>query len=105
MCDDGEQNTLHLWEINNPYGNKSILEEVKACTLEGRLKKISVCCLSMARECLYIGTEGGHIYVLDLISFELKDHVIYQDIVMQRYILCFCFFIPFLNVIQQINTL
>eukprot|EP00111_Clytia_hemisphaerica_P008566 TCONS_00025019-protein len=83
VCDDGEQNTLHLWEINNPYGSKSILEEVKACTLEGRLKKISVCCLSMAKECLYIGTEGGHIYVLDLISFELKDHVIYQDIVMQ----------------------
>ena len=87
MCDDGEQNTLHLWEINNPYGNRSILEEVKACTLEGRLKKISVCCLSTAKECLYIGTEGGHIYVLDLISFELKDHVIYQDIVMQRYVL------------------
>lgn len=83
VCDDGEINTLHLWEINNPYGNKSILEEEKACTLEGRLKKISVCCLSMAKECLYIGTEGGHIYVLDLISFELKDHVIYQDIVMQ----------------------
>lgn len=83
VCDDGEQNSLHLWEINNPYGQKSILEEVKACTLEGRLKKISVCCLSTARECLYIGTEGGHIYVLDLNSFELKDHVIYQDIIMQ----------------------
>ncbi len=50
-----------------------------------RLKKISVCCLSIERECLYIGTEGGHIYVLDLGSFGLKDHIIYQDIVMQRY--------------------
>jgi len=83
VCDDGEQNSLHLWEINNPYGKNSILEEVKACTLEGRLKKISVCCLSTSRECLYIGTEGGHIYTLDLKDFELKDHVIYQDIVMQ----------------------
>ena len=57
---------------------------MKCPILYFRLKKISVCCLSMERECLYIGTEGGHIYVLDLCSFGLKDHIIYQDIVMQR---------------------
>ena len=51
----------------------------------GRSSEKDLCLLSIhGRECLYIGTEGGHIYVLDLISFELKDHVIYQDIVMQR---------------------
>eukprot|EP00795_Rhopilema_esculentum_P009139 gene9139-16801_t len=82
VCDDGELNTLHLWEVSERDGS-SVMEEVKACTLEGRLKKISVCCLSMERECLYIGTEGGHIYLLDLCSFGLKDHIIYQDIVMQ----------------------
>ncbi|XP_012555599.1 lethal(2) giant larvae protein homolog 1 isoform X1 [Hydra vulgaris] len=81
VCDNGETNSLHLWEINTT-GEQSILEEVKACVIEGRLKKISVCFLSMARDCLYIGTEGGHIYVLDLSSFELREHVIYQDVVM-----------------------
>jgi len=83
VCNDGEVNTLHLWEVSQRDGS-SVMEEVKSCTLEGRLKKISVCCLSMERECLYIGTEGGHIYVLDLVSFGLKDHIIYQDVVMQN---------------------
>ena len=35
VCDDGEQNTIHLWEVNKKEG-KSVLEEVKTCTLEGR---------------------------------------------------------------------
>ena len=36
VCDDGEQNSIHLWEVNKKNG-KSVLEEVKTCTLEGRL--------------------------------------------------------------------
>lgn len=36
VCDDGEVNTIHLWEVNKKEG-KSVLEEVKTCTLEGRL--------------------------------------------------------------------
>lgn len=45
--------------------------------------QISICFLSNSRECLYIGTVDGHIHVLDLNSFELKDHVIYQDVIMK----------------------
>ncbi|KAM7448355.1 Lethal(2) giant larvae protein 1 [Porites harrisoni] len=82
VCDDGEQNTIHLWEVNKKEG-KSVLEEVKTCTLEGRLKKISVCCLSMKSNRLYLGTEGGNIYLLDINSFELQEYIIYQDVVMQ----------------------
>lgn len=82
VCDDGEQNTIHLWEVNKKEG-KSVLEEVKTCTLEGRLKKISVCCLSMKTNRLYLGTEGGNIYLLDINSFELQEYIIYQDVVMQ----------------------
>lgn len=50
-----------------------------------RLKKISVCRLSMNTNRLYLGTEGGNIYLLDINSFELQEYVIYQDVVMQRY--------------------
>lgn len=82
VCDDGEQNTIHLWEVNKKDG-KSVLEEVKTCTLEGRLKKISVCFLSMKTNRLYLGTEGGNIYLLDINSFELQEYIIYQDVVMQ----------------------
>lgn len=33
----------------------------------------------------YIGTEGGNILVMDVPKFELdNDHVIYQDVVMQK---------------------
>lgn len=51
-----------------------------------RLKKISVCSLSMKTNRLLLGTEGGNIYLLDINSFELQDYVIYQDVVMQRYL-------------------
>ncbi|XP_071953547.1 lethal(2) giant larvae protein homolog 1-like isoform X2 [Antedon mediterranea] len=80
LCDD---NTLHLWEVNIRDGN-SLLEEVKSFSLEGRLKKISVCCLSTDHKHLYLGTEGGNIYLLDVVTFDLLEHIIYQDVVMQN---------------------
>ncbi|XP_033127538.1 LLGL scribble cell polarity complex component 2-like isoform X3 [Anneissia japonica] len=86
LCDD---NTLHLWEVNIRDGN-SLLEEMKSFCLEGRakeepaLKKITVCCLSADHKTLYLGTEGGNIYILDVVTFDLTDHIIYQDVVMQN---------------------
>ncbi|XP_067128411.1 lethal(2) giant larvae protein homolog 1 isoform X2 [Centruroides vittatus] len=80
LCDD---NSLHLWELNLKDG-KWIMEEVKSCSLEGRFKKISSCCLQSSGEHLLIGTEGGNIYLLDVKSFEMTDHIIYQDVVMQN---------------------
>ncbi|EDO48036.1 predicted protein [Nematostella vectensis] len=83
VCDDGEQNSIHLWEVNKKDG-KSVLEEVKTCTLEGRCEaRICICCLSMKTNRLLLGTEGGNIYLLDINSFELQEYVIYQDVVMQ----------------------
>nr|XP_006817104.1 PREDICTED: lethal(2) giant larvae protein homolog 1-like isoform X3 [Saccoglossus kowalevskii] len=78
-----ENNTLHLWEVNIKDGN-SVLEEVKEFSLEGRLQKITVCCLPSDCQHLFLGTEGGNIYVLDIVSFELLEHIIYQDVVMQN---------------------
>ena len=43
-----------------------------------------MCCLSMKTNRLYLGTEGGNIYLLDINSFELQEYIIYQDVVMQR---------------------
>ncbi|XP_078692853.1 lethal(2) giant larvae protein homolog 1-like isoform X2 [Branchiostoma floridae x Branchiostoma belcheri] len=78
-----DDNSLHLWEVNIKDG-KSVLEEVKDFSLEGRLKKISVCCLPSTQEHLFLGTEGGNIYLLDVKTFQLLDHIIYQDVVMQN---------------------
>ncbi|XP_072044717.1 LLGL scribble cell polarity complex component 2-like [Amphiura filiformis] len=78
-----QDNSLHLWEINIVDGSYC-LEEVKSYALEGRLKKISVCCLSADSKLLYLGTEGGNIYLLDVDKMELSENIIYQDVVMQN---------------------
>ncbi|XP_077980343.1 lethal(2) giant larvae protein homolog 1-like [Glandiceps talaboti] len=78
-----ENNTLHLWEVNIKDGN-SVLEEVKEFSLEGRLQQITVCCMPSDCQQLFLGTEGGNIYVLDVVSFELLEHIIYQDVVIQN---------------------
>lgn len=80
QCDDS---SLHLWELNEKDG-KWVIEEVKSCSFEGRLKKITTCCLQKSGENLLIGTDGGNIYILDVNSFEMTDHIIYQDIIMQN---------------------
>ncbi|XP_022084942.1 lethal(2) giant larvae protein homolog 1-like isoform X4 [Acanthaster planci] len=78
-----QDNSLHLWEVNIKDGN-SVLEEVKSFSLEGRLKKISVCCLSADCKTLYMGTEGGNIYLLNVATFDMDELIIYQDVVMQK---------------------
>ncbi|GIX73484.1 lethal(2) giant larvae protein homolog 1 [Caerostris extrusa] len=75
--------SLHLFELNEKDG-KWVLEEVKSCSLQGRLKNITTCCLPSSGEHLLIGTDGGNIYLLDVKSFEMTDHIIYQDIVIQK---------------------
>ncbi|GFR33149.1 lethal(2) giant larvae protein homolog 1 [Trichonephila clavata] len=80
QCDNS---SLHLFELNEKDG-KWVLEEVKSCSLQGRLKNITTCCLPSSGEHLLIGTDGGNIYLLDVKSFEMTDHIIYQDIVIQN---------------------
>lgn len=76
LCDD---NSLHLWEIN-----ESSLVETKSLGLEGKLKKISAMCLETNGDHLLLGTEGGNIYLLNLKTFKMSDNIIYQDVVMQK---------------------
>ncbi|OQV25726.1 Lethal(2) giant larvae protein-like protein 1 [Hypsibius exemplaris] len=65
VCED---NTLYLWEINS-QDNRTTIECINRSVLESRLKKISAVCLSSFYDQLYLGTEGGNIYVLDVNSF------------------------------------
>lgn len=51
-----------------------------------RLKRVSSCCLKEKDQIVHllIGTEGGNVYQLDTKTFELTDHIIYQDRVVQK---------------------
>lgn len=69
-------NQLVLWE---PSG--SALIPIRHLPFEGKLKKISVICASTGRDVVWLGTEGGNIYCLDLKTFDLKDHVIFSDVI------------------------
>nr|CAG4640608.1 EOG090X00I4 [Eulimnadia texana] len=77
VCED---NSLSLFEVNP---NSVHLKCVKSQLLEGKLKKISACCVESSGERLLIGTENGNIYSLDLNTFEMTESVIYVDVVLQ----------------------
>ena len=70
-------------QIDNEDG-QSVLQHAKRFSLEGRLKKISACCLLPDGSKLFLGTEGGNIYELGIHNFKLLDNIIYQDVVMQK---------------------
>nr|CAH0108278.1 unnamed protein product [Daphnia galeata] len=79
VCED---NSLQLWEISTD--GSPVLKCVHSQSLEGKLKKISACCVESSGENLLIGTENGNIYIMDLLQFEMTDSVIYLDVVMQN---------------------
>lgn len=50
-----------------------------------RVKKISALYIEKSKEQLLVGTEGGNVYSVDLRTFTLlDDHIIYQDVAMQK---------------------
>ena len=52
-----------------------------------RLKRISSCCLDEDAKHLYIGTDAGNIYDLDVAELTLvEDPLIHQDAVLQKYV-------------------
>lgn len=87
-------NTIHLsnYQIQGCFFDILCMTFISFHIQCFRLKKISVCSLSMKTNRLLLGTEGGNIYLLDINSFELQDYVIYQDVVMQRYIFLLFYF-------------
>ena len=49
------------------------------CSSFGGAKAISVCCLPKKSPHLYIGTESGNLYILQIEGFFLKDNVVYWN--------------------------
>ncbi|XP_022222435.1 lethal(2) giant larvae protein [Drosophila obscura] len=72
-------NQLILWE---PVG--TTLVPIKTLPFDGKLKKVSSLCCSLNKDLLWIGTEGGNIYQLDLNSFTIREPVIYHDVVLEQ---------------------
>ncbi|XP_037709326.1 lethal(2) giant larvae protein isoform X2 [Drosophila subpulchrella] len=72
-------NQLILWE---PVG--TTLLPIKTLPFDGKLKKVSSLCCSLSKDLLWIGTEGGNIYQLDLHTFTIKEPVIYHDVVLEQ---------------------
>ncbi|XP_034100987.1 lethal(2) giant larvae protein [Drosophila albomicans] len=72
-------NQLTLWE---PAG--TTLVPLKTLPFDGKLKKVSSLCCSINKDLVWIGTEGGNIYQLDLKSFSILEPVIYHDVVLEQ---------------------
>jgi len=79
LCSD---NCLHLWEIGVKDG-VSYLQEVRALPLENKVKTVSAHCLTLPGDQLLLGTESGHIFVVDLKTFKLQEKVVYQETIIQ----------------------
>lgn len=77
-------NSLHLWEINIKEESAAI-EKRRSFSMEAsKLKTITACSLSNNATQVLLGTEGGNIHLLDISTFQLSEHIIYQDVVMQN---------------------
>lgn len=51
---------------------------------EGKQKKVSAMCCSIAQDVAWIGTEGGDVHTLDLKSFEVTEMVIHTNLVQEQ---------------------
>ncbi|XP_075755885.1 lethal(2) giant larvae protein homolog 1 isoform X5 [Pelodiscus sinensis] len=89
-----DDNTLHLWEIDQKDGY-SHLEETLSFTLPGRagfdsansppsITRVTVILLKSASDVACLGTEGGGVYFLELAGFTLReDQTLYQEEILQ----------------------
>ncbi|XP_075759786.1 LLGL scribble cell polarity complex component 2 isoform X2 [Pelodiscus sinensis] len=85
-----DDNSLHLWSLKQRSGASELLEEQRF-TLRGppgsppSATQITVVLPHSSREVLYLGTESGSIFVVELPSFRvLEDRTITSEAVLQR---------------------
>lgn len=71
-------NQLILWE---PAG--SMLVPIKTLAFDTK-KKISSLCCSLDKDLIWIGTEQGNIYQLNLKNFLIKEPIIFLDNVLDK---------------------
>lgn len=73
-------NQLTLWE---PAG--AILVPIRSIPFDGKLKKVSSLCCSLDKDLVWIGTEGGNVYQLNLKNFLIKEPIIFLDNILDKY--------------------
>ncbi|EMP23797.1 Lethal(2) giant larvae protein like protein 2 [Chelonia mydas] len=85
-----DDNSLHLWSLKQHSG-ASELQEEQRFTLRGppgsppSATQITVVLPHSSREVLYLGTESGNVFVVELPSFRLlEDRTITSEAVLQR---------------------
>ncbi|KAJ6660315.1 hypothetical protein lerEdw1_017738, partial [Lerista edwardsae] len=86
-----DDNSLHLWTLKQVHGNASELQEERHFTLRGppgsspSATQVTAILAHSSLELLYLGTESGNVFVVELPSFRvLEDQTISPEAVLQR---------------------
>jgi len=56
-----------------------------------RVKTVSSSCVTSNGDQLLLGTESGHVFIVELKSFRLLDRVMYLDSIIQTWVVSICF--------------
>ncbi|XP_044309508.1 LLGL scribble cell polarity complex component 2 isoform X1 [Varanus komodoensis] len=86
-----DDNSLHLWILKQSNSGTSELQEERHFTLRGppgsppSATQVTAILAHSSQECLYLGTESGNVFVVELPSFRvLEDRTISPEVVLQR---------------------
>uniref|UniRef100_A0A8D0L675 LLGL scribble cell polarity complex component 2 n=1 Tax=Sphenodon punctatus TaxID=8508 RepID=A0A8D0L675_SPHPU len=86
-----DDNSLHLWTLKQRSSNASELKEEGRFTLRGppgsppSATQITVVLTHSSQEVLYLGTESGNVFAVEIPSFKvLEDRTISPEAVLQR---------------------
>ncbi|KAM3846612.1 LLGL scribble cell polarity complex component 2 isoform 1-T4 [Vipera latastei] len=86
-----DDNSLHLWTLKHSHHGTSELQEERHFTLRGppgsppSATQITAILAHSSQELLYLGTESGNVFVVELPSFRvLEDQIISPEEVLQR---------------------
>lgn len=85
-----DDNSLHLWSLKQHEGLTILEEEEKEFKLKGQpgalpsITSVTAALPHSSGEVLYLGTESGTIFVLELPSFQIVDKTISPEEVLQR---------------------
>ncbi|XP_062976354.1 LLGL scribble cell polarity complex component 2 isoform X2 [Elgaria multicarinata webbii] len=86
-----DDNSLHLWTLKQSHSGASELQEERHFTLRGppgsppSATQVTAILAHSSQELLYLGTESGNVFVVELPSFRvLEDRTISPEVVQQR---------------------
>lgn len=64
----------------------SIKVQIKSLPFDGKFKKVSSLCCSLDKDIVWIGTEGGNVYQLNLKNFLIKEPIIFLEDILDKYV-------------------